>query len=119
MRRDDGFTLIEMMVALAILALAGLAVLNMMQASTRNAAAVETRSLAMLAAENLLNEQVLSPQTPQGGNGLYELAGIAYAWDFRVEDTTDQDLLRLVIAVRGPDSDQILAEVETYRRRGR
>lgn len=117
MRREEGFTLIEMMVALAILTLAGLAVLNMMQASTRNAAAVEARSLAMLAAENVLSIELVADASPESRDGSYELAGVEYDWDLSVEATTDRDLLRIVLTIHEAGEDRVLARVETYRRR--
>ncbi len=117
--RQDGFSLIETMAALAILSLTGLAVLNMMQVTTRNAAAIEERSLAMLAAENLLNQEILSNREFEARSGDYELAGVRYDWTLRVDNTTDPDLLRLAMSVRSAEGEQILAELETFQRRRR
>jgi len=114
-----GFSLIEMLAALTILALAGLAVLNLMQVSTQNAAALESRSLAMLAAENVINREILSPGPIEADTGSYELAGLRYDWALRVENTTDSDLVRLVLTVTAEDSEAVLAQVETFRRRSR
>lgn len=114
---EAGFSLIEMMAALSVVAIAGLALLNMVQATTRNTAHVQERALAMVAAENLLNTELLRGQDPQARSGRYELGGAAYDWRLRVEPTSDADLLRLRLDVRLEDEAAVLAELETFRRR--
>lgn len=117
--RQEGFSLIEMLAALAILALAGLAMLNMMQVTTRNAAAVESRSLAMLAAENVINTELLRAEELDAQTGEYALAGMTFDWSLRVENTTDRELQRVVISVSDAETGQDLARLETYQRRRR
>ena len=58
-RPDTGFSLIEMMVALAVIAIAGLALMNLTQVTTRNTAAGETRALAALAAGRVMPTPLL------------------------------------------------------------
>lgn len=113
---DSGFTLIEMMMALAVLAIAGLALMNMTQATTRNTGAVEARALAMLAAENVLNTELLRPGRPQSRSGTYELAGSEYDWALDVGATDDAGLLRLHLEVREASSGRLGAELDTFRR---
>lgn len=114
---ESGFSLIEVMTALAILALAGLAVVNMVSVTTRNTTAVETRALGMVAAENLMNMELLRPGRVQGRSGDYELAGVHYAWELDVGATTDRELVRLVMTVREAESDYVVGRIETFRRR--
>jgi general secretion pathway protein I len=113
---DSGFTLIEMMMALAVLAIAGLALMNMTQATTRNTGAVEERALAMLAAENILNTELLRPGRPQSRSGAYELAGSEYDWSLDVSATDDAGLVRLHLEVREAGSGRLGAELDTFRR---
>jgi general secretion pathway protein I len=112
-----GFSLIEMMAALSVVAIAGLALLNMVQATTRNTGHVQERALAMVAAENLLNTEILRGEDPQRRSGRYALGGAAYDWRLRVEPAGDADLLRLRLEVRLEDEPALLAEIETFRRR--
>jgi general secretion pathway protein I len=113
---EDGFSLIEMMAALAVLAIAGLALVNMTSATTRNAAAVQERALAAIAAENILNREILRGTRPQSGSGEYALGGTDYAWELAVSQTGDAGLLRLHLVVRAAGSEQIAAELDTFRR---
>jgi general secretion pathway protein I len=100
-----------------VVAIAGLALLNMVQATTRNTGHVQERALAMVAAENLLNTEILRGEDPQGRSGRYALGGAAYDWRLRVEPAGDADLLRLRLEVRLEDDPALLAEIETFRRR--
>lgn len=113
---EDGFSLIEMMAALAVLAIAGLALVNMTAATTRNTAAVQERALATLAAENILNRELLRETPPQSGSGEYELGGTGYAWELAVAATDDADLVRLHLVVREAGSQRVAAELDTFRR---
>ena len=116
MPREPGFSLIEMMVALTVLAVAGLALVNMTGATTRNTAAVERGSLAALAAENILNLQWLDAARPASRSGRYELAGTAYDWSLEVARTDDAGLLRLHLEVREAGETRGAAEYTTFRR---
>lgn len=116
MTRDTGFSLIEMMVALTVLAVSGLALVNMTSATTRNTAAVESGSLAALAAENILNLQWLDASAPVSRSGRYELAGIAYDWSLDVAGTDEPGLMRLHLQVREAGQSRVAAEYTTFRR---
>ncbi len=116
MTRETGFSLIEMMVALTVLAVAGLALVNMTTATTRNTAAVESGSLAALAAENILNLYWLDAAAPASRSGRYELAGIEYDWSLDVARTDDDGLLRLHLQVREAGQSRVAAEYTTFRR---
>tara|TARA_A100001391_G_C4867908_1_gene224439 strand:- start:180 stop:551 length:372 start_codon:yes stop_codon:yes gene_type:complete len=113
---ESGFTLIEMMMALAVLSVAGLALMNMTQVTTRNTAAVQERALAMVAAENILNDQILRPGPPQSGSGEYAIAGVDYDWSLAVSATDDAGLVRLHLEVREAQSGHLGAELDTFRR---
>ncbi|WP_300544290.1 type II secretion system minor pseudopilin GspI [Maricaulis sp.] len=113
---QSGFSLIEMMAALAVVSVAGLALMNATQATTRNTAAVQDRALAMLAAENILNAQLAGSGRLQSRSGDYDLAGIAYDWNLTVSTTDDADLLRLHLVLRKDGSGRVAAEIDTFRR---
>ncbi|WP_417498134.1 type II secretion system minor pseudopilin GspI [Maricaulis sp.] len=113
---QSGFSLIEVLMAVVVLALGGLAMLSLMQSSTRNAAMIQERSLATLAAENLLNEALLAPALSGDVDGHYDMAGTRYAWSLELEPTTDRDLKRVLLVVTGAESGRELARIETFRR---
>ena len=66
MTERSGFTLIEMLVALAVFSLAAMALLNLSGENTRTAARVETRTLGGVVAENLAVEAATLPPIEEG-----------------------------------------------------
>ena len=86
MRARNGFTLIEMLVALAIFALAALALLRMEGASISRTADLDRRLVVEVTARNLAAEWLSDPIPPALGDesGTVENAGRRFAWVRRV-----------------------------------
>jgi general secretion pathway protein I len=66
-RAEAGFTLIEMLVALAIFSLAALALLRLGGATATNSASLADQAIAQLVARNLAVETLTDPQPPAFG----------------------------------------------------
>ena len=66
-RSEQGFTLIEMLVALAIFSLAALALLRLGGATATNSASLSDQALAQIVARNLAVETLTDPQPPAFG----------------------------------------------------
>lgn len=102
---DAGFTLIEALVALAILATAAVSLLTATEAHVARITGLETRALAQIAAENHLAELEIGavPENPVVllGRG-FEIAVERIA-------TGDPDLMRLDLAVRDEAGAQVLS----------
>jgi len=110
----SGFTLIEMLVALAVFSLAALALLNLSAENTRSASRVETRTLGGLVAENLAVETTIAPGLSPGESvGQVDLAGRRWLWERTVVNTGVADLMRVDIRVR--DDEGLAAERTLFR----
>ena len=111
-----GFTLIEMLVALAVFGLAAMALLNLSGENTRSAARVETRTLGGVVAENLAVEAATAPSIGEGSTaGQVELAGRRWRWTRAVSATDVGGMLR--IEVRVSDTEGQAAERTLFRPR--
>lgn len=99
--RRSGFTLIEMMVALAVFSLAALALLRMTTENTRTAGELETRTLAGIVADNLAVETLVAVDPPAPGEtaGETDLGGRRWMWRRIVSGTGDPALLRIEVRV--------------------
>lgn len=112
----SGFTLIEMLVALAVFGLAAMALLNLPGENTRSAARVETRTLGGVVAENLAVEAATQPVIAEGTTaGQVELAGRRWTWTRAVTATDVAGMLR--IEVRVSDAEGQAAERTLFRAR--
>ncbi len=78
MKRARGFTLLEVLVALAIFAMVAASVLSASARSLQNASRLEDKTLAMWIADNRLNELQLE-QTPPSSGRNQERAGVRRA----------------------------------------
>ena len=116
MTERSGFTLIEMLVALAVFGLAAMALLNLSGENTRSAARVETRTLGGVVAENLAVEAATLPSIGEGrSSGQVELAGRRWTWTRAVTATDVAGMLR--IDVRVSDAEGQAAERTLFRAR--
>lgn len=99
----NGFTLIEMLVALAIFALAALALLRMEGASISRTADLDRRLVVEVTARNLAAEWLSDPVPPTLGDdsGSVENAGRRFVWTRRVEaPEAFPGTIRVVMSVR-------------------
>lgn len=101
--RQNGFSLVEVMVALAIFALAAAALVQLERVSVRSAAAVETALLGRIIATNLLAEALTDVPAPAFGQsrGTIAMGGRLWRWQRAVVPLGEPRLLRIEIAVSG------------------
>ncbi|MFC7379437.1 type II secretion system minor pseudopilin GspI [Brevundimonas sp. GCM10030266] len=116
MAERGGFTLVEMLVALAVFSLAAMALLNLSGESTRSAQRVETRTLGGMVAENVAVEAAVAPALGEGETtGASDLGGRRWQWTRAIVATEDPELLRIDVRVR--DEEGQAAERTLFRRR--
>lgn len=116
----QGMTLLEVMVALVILALAGLALLKTSGEQVRNLNHLEQKQFAAWVAENQLTQLRLQQVWPaeQWHQGQSTLAGHSWHWRWRGVATSTPTLRALEVEVRqDPDSREPLALLRGYQGR--
>jgi general secretion pathway protein I len=103
--RDGGFTLIEVLVALAIVAIGMAAVLSSLTSSASTVVFMHDKTLANWVALNHIAEQRLLPQMPQLGksDGEVDFAGQKWHWAQEVIALPVQGMVRLDVHVRPAD----------------
>jgi len=113
-QRRAGFTLIEVMVALAIISVALAAFVRLTSQTATNLGLLEQRSLAMLSAENSLAELQIS-ELPASGIRQIECPQADQAFTCRVQiGPSEQGLRPVAVDVYlGRDSSQRLAGLQT------
>ncbi|MBB3103242.1 type II secretion system minor pseudopilin GspI [Azomonas macrocytogenes] len=103
-RRSGGFTLLEVMVALAIFAIVAAAVLTATSRALTNSARLTDLTLAGWVADNRLTELQLAKPVPGTGREKHELdyADRRWATESLIEATSDPSLLRATVWVAIP-----------------
>lgn len=101
MLRVRGFTLLEVMIAMAICALAGIAAMKAVGDHINHLSNIEEQQLASWVAENQLAELTLTTSWPPADNktGDEEQAGIKFYWRHKIAKTESPDLLEARVLV--------------------
>jgi general secretion pathway protein I len=115
-RNVKGFTLIEVMVALTIVALSLTAVTAAMSQMIDAGNAMRDRTYASWIAQNRIAELRLLATTPDVGasNGEVEYANAEWAWRAVVSETGVEDLLRIDVSVSFAGSDYVIRTVSGF-----
>jgi general secretion pathway protein I len=105
-RRASGFTLIEVLAALVIVALGMLGVIEAVTQQARNGVYLREKTLAHWIAMNVVTERRLQAAPPPVADSSddVEFAGRRWHWTMRVSQTQVQSLRRMDVSVRPADS---------------
>jgi len=100
---DGGFTLIEMMVALAVFSLAALALIRLESQTIRTTATLDDMMVAQMVARNVAVEALSDAQPPTNGTstGSEQNGGRTWTWTRIVQPLGDQGALRISVDVGG------------------
>jgi len=116
-RRSVGFTLIEILVALAVIAIAVTAVVAAVSSNVSNAAYIQDRTLAHWVAMNKVAELQVSKDWPSAGTqrGDSLMANQEWSWETKVSTTEDPDVNRIDVKVYANNHQkQALASLVAY-----
>ena len=100
-RREGGFTLIEMMVALAVFSLAAMALIRLEGATIRSTGILDETLVAQMVARNVAVETMTDPQPPAIGptSGSERNGGRSWTWVRQTQPLGDAGAFRVDIAV--------------------
>lgn len=121
MKRARGFTLLEVLVALAVLALSAAAVLRQSEQGVRQQLTLELKSYAMWLADDQLAALFSNGQWPPLGRAQRDIDFNGRDWRIitEVQTTPDPDVRKINVSVNLAEApeDSALATFETYRGR--
>ncbi len=103
-----GFTLLEVMLSMAVFAIAGVALLSTANTNIINLNSFEERIIASWVASNQLVEAKLSNQWPPENNekGSSEISGQVWHWQQQALKTADDNLRQITVEVRIAEADE-------------
>ncbi len=115
---EHGFTLLEVLLALALLAIVGMSVLSMSGESVRNTPILQQRTLARLVADNQMTQLHLQKQWPtlSWQREEHQLAERQWFTRFRSVKTGDDDFRAIDVEVRMEEDEKspVLATLRSY-----
>lgn len=130
--KQQGFTLIEVVFALALFALGALAALGVASQHIRSVTYLEERAFALQVASNLMadvmagnvtgnvarntsHEARQKPWPPKDGEqGEVEFATHTWYWEQTVLETVTADLRQVTLRVRREENGTVLAELQAF-----
>lgn len=116
-RQGAGFTLLEVLIAIAIFATAGAAILQASASHLRAVQQLEELTLAAMLANDLLHNAQLETNWPprELQQGEVDFGQRAWLWQLRSVVVPDQDLRELQVLIRLPEQpEQVFFQLKTF-----
>ena len=108
--KQSGFTLLEVMLAMAVFAIAGVALLGVADNNYRHISHLEEQMFANWVASNQLVAVSLDKTWPPKNNrkGKVEMAGRTWYWQQKVIKTNNKELRSIIMEVRLNEDDELV-----------
>lgn len=108
--KQTGFTLLEVMLAMAVFAIAGVALLGVADNNYRHISHLEEQMFANWVASNQLVAVSLDKTWPPKNNrkGKVEMAGRTWYWQQKVIKTNNKELRSIIMEVRLNEDDELV-----------
>ncbi|MAF75615.1 MAG: type II secretion system protein GspI [Idiomarinaceae bacterium] len=118
-RNNRGFTLIEVMVAIAIFAMAALAAVSAASGHLNSLSTIQQRTFAQYVAANRLTELNLTTTWPIKDNqrGSERQGGVEWQWRQQVVETVTPNVVAVTIEVTQGEQDYQWARLTQYIRK--
>ena len=102
-----GFTLLEALIAMAVISIALLAIAKNSQQQIHQAESLRQTTLAAWVADNIVTETRLGLSSARTGTsaGVRRMGEQDWAWTLNTQASPDPDILRLDVVVRGTGPD--------------
>ncbi len=115
-RVQAGFSLLELLVAVSILALAIVPILVHQTTATRNTGRLQEKTLAWLVAGNVVNQLTAQRSlTPGPVSGEQQQGGLVFPWRGRVELQKESGMVMVSVDVLHPARDAVLSTLTGFR----
>ena len=107
LKQKNGFTLLEVLVAMVILSISLLAAIKVASEVTNSAIYLQDKTIAQWVAMNKVAEMRLAGKLPKTGksNGEEEMAGRTWRWDILVKSTAYPKLREVEVGVKPANDD--------------
>ncbi|MFO7592805.1 MAG: type II secretion system minor pseudopilin GspI [Pseudomonadota bacterium] len=117
-RDQDGFTLLEVLVALVVVAVALAALLKGASGNAINTAYLRDKTFAQWVAMNVVAERQLGlSESSQSERGEAEMGGRSWRWTAELKETFDEAIWRLEVEVSPADAEgdeTVMAQVVAF-----
>ncbi|MGP9802988.1 type II secretion system minor pseudopilin GspI [Rheinheimera sp. NSM] len=116
--KRNGFTLLELLVAMAIFATAGMAIMQASSAHIRSLSQLDDLTIASYIANNQMQQALLDKDWPgkEKSQQQVEMANRQWLWQQQLSKLPDDDLRLVQISVSLAETpDQVLYQLQSYK----
>jgi general secretion pathway protein I len=116
--KEDGFSLIELLVAVSILSLAAVTLLQSQTQAISMSTRVEERSLAAIVAENQMNLALGQLDPLQAGitRGREAQMGVPFEWTRTVSSAAGSELMLVTVSIRRAGAGEEMLSLTGFRK---